>query len=242
MSGILVLHAGLDDGFMWRKVAALLRPHYTVEVPCRLQYQPSRGPAASMAQEAEAALAVAARMAGPVLVVGHSSGAVLALECLLAGSFAGGVLYEPPVIVDTTLGGAATERARLARDRGQMTSAMRVFLRDVVRVPAWQASLGALAVTVIPRLRRLAPRQIDDLLAIEALGNRLRDYAGIREPVVLLGGDRSPAHLGERLDALERTLPHATRVVLPGQGHTAQDRAPEKVAQVILEHAARVLV
>ncbi|MFI7463321.1 hypothetical protein [Nonomuraea sp. NPDC049646] len=62
-----------------------------------------------------------------------------------------------------------------------------------------------------------APRQIDDLPAIDALGDRRAAYAAIRAPVVLLGGDRSPAHLGARL------------------------RAPREVAQVIETHARHVL-
>jgi pimeloyl-ACP methyl ester carboxylesterase len=66
-------------------------------------------------------------------------------------------------------------------------------------------------------------------------------HAKITVPIVLLGGDRSPAHLGERLDALERTLPHAERVVLGRQGHAANVFTPGKLADVISELADRVL-
>jgi pimeloyl-ACP methyl ester carboxylesterase len=50
--------------------------------------------------------------------------------------------------------------------------------------------------------------------SIRQLGVRLDVYARIEVPTVLLGGDRSPAHLGERLDALARALPRAEKVVL----------------------------
>jgi hypothetical protein len=40
--------------------------------------------------------------------------------------------------------------------------------------------------------------------------------------VILLGGERSPAHLSTRLDALARTLPHAGKAVLHRQGHGAR--------------------
>ena len=43
---------------------------------------------------------------------------------------------------------------------------------------------------------------------------------------VPIGGDRSPRHLAERLDALERTLPRTRRLLMHGQGHGANDQAP----------------
>jgi hypothetical protein len=50
-----------------------------------------------------------------------------------------------------------------------------------------------------------------------------------------------PAHLGERLDALERVLPHTERMVLHGQGHAANVFAPGKLADVIAGFAEGVL-
>jgi len=78
----------------------------------------------------------------------------------------------------------------------------------------------------LDRTRRTARHQIDDCAAIDQLGNRLDTYATITVPTMLLGGDRSPAHLRERLDALERVLPHTERVVLHKQGHAANVLAP----------------
>jgi len=55
-------------------------------------------------------LAAAATLDSPVLV-GHSSGAVLALEALAAAPelFSAGVLYEPPLIIDDRRLGAGTQ-------------------------------------------------------------------------------------------------------------------------------------
>jgi pimeloyl-ACP methyl ester carboxylesterase len=72
------------------------------------------------------------------------------------------------------------------------------------------------------------------------LGARLDTYARIDVPVVLLGGDRSPAHLGERLDALARALPRAEPVVLHGQGHNANLGTPDQVARVLETLADRL--
>jgi pimeloyl-ACP methyl ester carboxylesterase len=94
---------------------------------------------------------------------------------------------------------------------------------------------------LIPKYRRLVPGQLDSLQAIDELGVRLGTYAQIRVPVVLLGGDRSPAHLGERLDALERVIPNTQRVVMHNRDHGADLKHPEQVASVIEDLAGMVL-
>jgi hypothetical protein len=132
-------------------------------------------------------------------------------------------------VIGPPLAGEALERMKAAVATGKPGKAMAIFVRDVVRVPPSVARLVRPAVAASPRLHALAPRQLDDLEAIDRLGVRLDEYARIAVPIVLVGGDRSPAHLGERLDALERTLPHVERVVLHGQGHDAHvtvHRAP----------------
>ncbi|NUT11308.1 MAG: alpha/beta hydrolase [Nonomuraea sp.] len=240
---VLVLHAGLDDGTQWGRVARLLAARYRVVRVHRRQYRLDLAPPATMAEEAADVAAVAAALGEPVLLVGHSSGGVAALESLLAApeAIAGAVLYEPPVPLGPSLGGEASLRARAAVTAGRPGRAMRIFLRDVVRLPPFAAWLAGAAVACHPRSRRLVPRQIDDLQAIDALGDRLEAYAAIRAPVVLLGGETSPAHLGARLDALQRAIPGAERVTLRGEGHGAHLRAPEAVARVIEAHARAVL-
>jgi pimeloyl-ACP methyl ester carboxylesterase len=179
--------------------------------------------------------AVAGTLDRPVLV-GHSSGAVLALEALTAdpGLYAGAVLYEPPLVVGERLGGAALEPARAALARGKPGTAFAIFLRDVVRINPIMATVAGFAVNRRPgELGGRVERQLDDNDAIDAIGNRLEAYAKIDVPVLLLAGDRSPRHLGTRLDALQQVLPHSRRVTMHGQGHTAEHTAPGRVATAI---------
>jgi pimeloyl-ACP methyl ester carboxylesterase len=89
---------------------------------------------------------------------------------------------------------------------------------------------------ILPRreLRgRLVPRQVDDTLAIRALGDRLDAYRGIEVPVLLLGGDKSPDHLARRLDSLDAVIPRAERVTMAGQGHSAHASAPAELARIV---------
>jgi pimeloyl-ACP methyl ester carboxylesterase len=265
---ILIVHPGFDDGKSWGKVAARLSGRFRVVRIVRRQYRLDR-PAPvpySIAREAEDVLALAADIGQPMVIVGHSSGGVVALEALAAApaaAFAGAVLFEPPVAIGPpprdqapgdqapgaeghgseaadgkTPEGEPLDRARAAVAAGKPGKAMQIFVRDVVGMPAPYAWAVRPLVAVIPRLRALAPRQISDL---DGVGPRLDVYARIETPTVLLGGERSPAHLGERLDALAAVMPHAEKVVLARRDHSAHLKAPDEVARVIETLAARVL-
>lgn len=240
---LLILHPGLDDGGTWAPVAKALADRYRVLRLHRRPYRLDLPTPATIADEVGDVLALAAAVRGPMVIVGHSSGGVVALEALVQAPerFAGAVIYEPPVVTGPPLGGQAYNQAQAAIADERPGLAMRIFLRDVVQVPPWLAGVAGLFVAIIPRLRRWAPRQVAEVGAIDAIGCRLDAYATLTAPVVLLGGDKSPEHLGARLDALGAALPHAERVTLSGQGHDAQRRAPAAVAKVIDALAHRVL-
>ncbi|GAB3420240.1 alpha/beta fold hydrolase [Flindersiella endophytica] len=242
---VLLLHGGMDDGSSWTWVARRLTSRYRVLRLHRRQYRQdlvTGGSGCTMAEEVAHVQALVDLIGEPSVVVGHSSGAVLALESLVAspGSFAGAVLYEPPsVTAALPLGGPALVRAQAALAAGRTGRALSIFLRDIAGAPGWAVWLTGMAIPLVPRLRRMAPHQIDDCAAIEALGDRLEAYGRIAVPTTLLGGDRSPAHLRERLDSLEQVLPNVERVVMRGQAHGANLRAPDQVADVVARLAAR---
>jgi pimeloyl-ACP methyl ester carboxylesterase len=231
---ILVVHGGMGDRTVWQPVTDLLRDRFrTVRLERRRYRMDLSGPV-TMAQEVEHVAAVAAKLDRPVLV-GHSSGAVLALEAMVADprAYAGAVLYEPPVVIGEPLSADKLAGAREALARDKPGRALTIFLRDVVRTPVPLAWLAGLLVGRHPEYRRRVVRQLDDNDAIDALGVRLAAYARLELPVLLLGGDRSPRHLAGRLDALERALPNTRRLLMHGQGHNAERRAPQRVAKAI---------
>ncbi|HEY3408743.1 MAG TPA: alpha/beta hydrolase [Propionicimonas sp.] len=241
---ILVLHGGMSDETPWAKVAAELAPSFRVLRVRRRLYRPElpADPATDFSLEVDDVAAVVAALAGPVLLVGHSSGAVVALEAMLRlpDTFAGAVLYEPP-IPDLPLGGPESlARARTALAAGRTGKAVRTFLNDAVGIGRPLALLVGLMTRFAPELRAHAARQIDDWDAIVRLGPRLDEYSTIQTPTLLLGGDRSPAHLGKRLGMLATAMPHASIKLLLGQGHGANDRAPALVAGYIADFAASV--
>lgn len=151
-----------------------------------------------MTKEVDDALAVASAVREAVLVVGHSSGGVVALEALLASptSFLGAVLYEPPVTIQGEPWDEPLAQATAAITAGKPGKAMTIFARDIVQTPAWIARVGGALVGMIRKYRDLAPGQIFDTKAIHDLGIRLDAYSTIETPVVLISGERSPKHLG----------------------------------------------
>jgi pimeloyl-ACP methyl ester carboxylesterase len=232
---ILVLHGGMGDGSSWERVTDRLRDRFRVARLHRRQYRFDVPRKVTMAAEVPDVLAAASTLDRPVLV-GHSSGAVLALEALAAApdQFAGTVLYEPPLVLDRPLGGEPVDRARAALAARRPGSAFAIFLREVAglrgpMVPVAKFAMNRQGGDIGDRVER----QLDDSDAIDALGNRLAAYAGIGVPVLLLTGDRSPRHLHDRLDALRAVLPDTRRVTMHGQGHTAERSAPARVAEIV---------
>ncbi|ADD45557.1 alpha/beta fold hydrolase [Stackebrandtia nassauensis] len=242
---ILFLHAGMDSETAWARPARRLADRFRTLRVRRRRYRLDLTDevARSLASEVDDVAALARAMDAPVLLVGHSSGAVVALEAMVAApsSFAGAVLYEPPIVTGPPLGGEALVRARAAVAAGKPGAAIAGFVRDVVGMPGWIARAAGMYAAVSPRMRALVPRQVEELAAIDELGNRLDAYARIDSPVLLLGGERSPANLAHRLDALAAVLPHAERRTLRKLGHDGNRRSPGMLAGVIAEFADRVL-
>jgi pimeloyl-ACP methyl ester carboxylesterase len=231
---ILVVHGGMGDRTAWKPVTDLLRQRFRTVRLARRRYRMDLPGPVTMAQEVEHVAAIAAQLDRPVLV-GHSSGAVLALEALVADpeAYAGAVLYEPPLVIGKPLSADGLAKARAALARDKPGRALSIFMRDVVRMPAPLAWTAGFFVGRHPEYRQRVVRQLDDSDAIDALGVRLGAYAELKLPILLLSGDRSPKHLAERSDALARTLPNVRRVLMHGQGHSAERRAPQRVAQAI---------
>lgn len=242
---LLVVHPGGSDADSWAAVAALLAGEFRVVRLRRRVYTAGAEIALphSVAVEAADVLAVADLLDAPVLAVGHSSGAVAVLEAALArpSAFAGVLAYEPPMPTRELVCGEAAVRARAALAAGDPLGAMRIHLRDIVRMPAELVDVVVADRRAAAALTRHAAAQVADDEAIDALGVGIGRYADLRLPVTLVEGDQSPAHLRERVADLAAALPDARTVTLAGQGHIAHTAAPGLLADVIRETAKQVL-
>ncbi|MFC5826469.1 alpha/beta fold hydrolase [Nonomuraea insulae] len=240
---VLLIGPGLDDGRRVGKIAAILGRRFRALRLHRRQYRldlKTGGSRSSVSQEVADVLAIAHQVGRPLIVYGHSSGGVVALEALVAepSAFDGAVIFEPAVLAG--VGGETIRRARAAFAAGKPGKAMAVFTQDAVGLPAWQARPVGVLTALVPHYRRLVPGQLDDLEAMVELGDRLDAYASIAVPTVLLSGDRSPARVTAMIDSVARAMPHAERVVMPKRDHGADLKAPDSVARVIQTFADRI--
>jgi pimeloyl-ACP methyl ester carboxylesterase len=241
---ILIVHGGLSDPSAWSKVAAMLAARFRVVRLHRRRYRLDLDLSeCSMTDEVKDVRAVAAALGRQFVLVGHSSGAVVALEALAAGlpGAVGAVLYEPPALLHADEFGEAAARIRTDFDAGRIRPALSGFLRSFVQQPAAASWIAGQVLPSLPGVRDFIKGQVGDAVALNALGPRLDAYRTITRPVVFLTGDRSPKHLQERVRRLAETLPRARVVTMAGQAHGANDVAPELVSHEISRFVAGVL-
>jgi len=240
---VLVVHPGGGDATSWDAVVGPLTADFRMVRIHRRIYAPGATlpRTHSMAVEAADILAVAALLEQPVLLVGHSSGAVAALQAALfaPSSFAAILVYEPPMPTTSPVAGEAGLRARAALDAGDPVEAMRIHMRDIVTMPVAEVE----AMFADPRARAyfaaVAAAQITDNETLDALGVGIERFAKLDVPTTLVEGDASPAHLRERTADLAAVLPKARVVTLAGQGHIAHMAAPGLLTGLIREVAGQ---
>jgi pimeloyl-ACP methyl ester carboxylesterase len=234
---LVLVHGTTADHTRWRTVLPLLEPHATLFAVDR-RGRGASGDAAQYAIEREfadvaAVVDAVADAHGPVDLLGHSFGALCALEAaLLTRSVRRLVLYEPPVLAPPRSGTDDRLRALLAEDRG--AEVVETFFREIVgmprdqldlirSLPSWPARVAA-AHTVL-RERLVDPPYRFDPARFAALG----------VPTLLLGGADSPPFVQESTHAVAAAIPGSRVVRLEGQQHVAMDSAPELFAATVLD-------
>ncbi|NBE96553.1 alpha/beta hydrolase [Nonomuraea sp. KC401] len=238
---ILLVHGTGDDKTCWRSVVPPLSVRHSVHTMDR-RGRGGSGDAAghSIRAEADDIVAVLDHI-GPATLVGHSFGAICALEAAsrAPSSVEGLVLYEPPVPVPGTpdFSGVAARVADLcAQDRRE--EALCLFLVEVTGLEPGLAKL-------LRRVPGFAERAaVADTIAreIDATHHYVLDrerLATLTVPTLLLKGDRSAPGLHEAVAMIAGLMPRAVTEVLPGQAHRAMEGAPAMLADAVDTFAGR---
>jgi pimeloyl-ACP methyl ester carboxylesterase len=199
-------------------------------------------PPYAVEREIEDLAALVDAAGGSSFVLGHSSGAVLALRAAEAGvPIARLALYEPPLMVDATRPPIPDDYVShldelVATGRG--SEAVSYFLTtgplvpppviDQLRQsPAWPP-MEAMAPTILYDAR------IMDGLMTDGPGPLAR-WASVATPILVLDGGASPAWIRHGASALAEVLPNASAGTLEGQGHGP---ASDVLAPVLLRFFA----
>jgi pimeloyl-ACP methyl ester carboxylesterase len=236
---LVIVHASLYTGDSWMPVASLLADRFT----CWLIDRRGRGrsgdaPHYAIEREYEDVEGTLALAGDSASLLGHSFGAVCALGGVLHRPVERLILYEPPLAVGGPVAGQDLHAYRDAIAGGDPDAALDIgytrfaaIPEEVVRKmrtsPEWNEA------------RTLAWTWAREAAEIDKLGPKLDRYRAIQTPTLLLVGAKSAPHpLRDTTEALGRMLPHARISELKGQGHLANLRAPELVADRVREFLA----
>jgi pimeloyl-ACP methyl ester carboxylesterase len=251
--GVVLLHGTASSGYNHIQLAEALADAFTIYVPDRRTLG-LNGPYSkdySIQKEVEDLDALLTKT-GAHNVFGVSSGGIICLQAALTlHAIHKAAIYEPPLFIN---GVPTAVLARFDQEmaEGKVAAALITAMKG--------AQMGPPIFNVVPRrllelltnmamkgedkkgsggyvpMRALAPAMHYDFQLAVDMSDKLENFRAVRAEVLLLGGSKSPAYLKGALDALEKVLPHAKRVELPGVGHAASwntDRGgkPELVAQ-----------
>lgn len=232
----LVLVAGAScDRAVDARIADALGAHFTV-----LNYdRRGRGDSTdtlpyAVEREVEDLEILLAAAGGSAVVVGLSSGAVLAAHAAAAGlPISHLVMWEPPFRLDAAAQQAAREYGETTRallSQGRRGDALELFM-TVVGLPADMIA-GIRRSPYWAQGEKLAPTLAYDAAVIGDGSIPVDRYAAITAPTAVLTGGASPEWFRAAGRAAADAIPGATCRVLPGQTH---DVAADVLAAAVHE-------
>lgn len=233
---LVLVHGSVSNRTKWASIRPRFEEHFTVTAIDRRGCGDSGdSPNYAIEREFEDIAAVVNELDGPVLLFGHSYGALCALGAAMqTGKLAGLVLYEPWISEGEMLTSSEQlERLDSLLAAGDREGVVMVLLAEIVGMPpheielfttspAWPGSVAA---------AHTLPRECRAENAYRLPADRVGKVA---MPVLLLLGGESPPFAGKVNALLEKTLPNARTVVMPGQQHSAVDTGPDLVIGAVL--------
>lgn len=238
---LVLVHGTADDHTRWARLLPALRERFTVyALDRRGRGGSGRTDTATYAIEQEFAdvAAVVNATGEPAHLLGHSFGALCALEAAVrSDNLRTLVLYEPtiPIPPGSPIAPPAT-RAKMEalQAAGDREGVLLTLAREIVGVPEevievwrdspeWEAAVDT-ADTIVPEGHAIEGYAFDSA--------RFRD---LTTPTLLLLGSESPPFFQAATEAVGEALPHSQVVVLAGQGHVAMDTNPELFLGEVLQ-------
>lgn len=246
-SPVLAVHGSGMQGSMWRGMLPHLGDEFRLHCPDLYGY--GRSESLPMPQrmtlDDNAGLigTLLRRFDRPVHLLGHAFGAAVAMRAALElpGKVASMTLYEPLALhlLKPEFGGHAPAQHMMETLAGDMRAAC---LRGESHVAAqlffeFCTGPGSFEALSQPRRAHLAanaPRLCLDMAMAFNARQPLMSYAGLKMPVLLLSGTRSPGALRLIAERLATVLPVVRHAILPEMGHLAPASQPDAVGRVIL--------
>ena len=231
---LLVHGTGRDRGHWEQVVPALARNATVYAIDRRGRGGSSDAASYAIEREVEDLLAVLDVIGEPAHLLGHSYGAIIALEAAMATDrLTGLILYEPPFSVgaDRVPPGLG-EQLDAILVTGDLEAVLVTFLQQGPRYTSEQIAARRAQpdwpdrLTIAPTL----PREVQ--VVEDYVFDRAR-IALMRWPTLLLLGSDSPLFFQQTTEALHETLPASELIVFQGHHHNAMETAPAQFVAAV---------
>lgn len=227
---LVMVHGAWVAGDRWLEVAELLADDFE----CYVMDRRARGLSADGAdygvdREIEDIAAVLDESGSGSNLLGHSSGAIYALETARRNPVERLVAYEPPLLFQGPDSEELLARIAVSVEQGDPERATAIFFEEEVGLP--EEAMASLKTTAEwAEMVSLSWTFVREWEALHDAALSVERFSEISSPTLLLGGTETRNHPSFAITELEQILPDATIARLEGQGHLAHQTAPELVA------------
>lgn len=245
---VIIGHCSCASHKEWLPLIEELAPNWRVLAPDFIGYGQSEAWPGNKIFSGDADLSVLLELATktehPLHLVGHSYGAALALAAAreLGPKVQSLTLVEPVAFnllrVENRREWAEVERLGVAVltavAAGDDRDAAAAFMRYWLGRFRWWLSPERFKAAITATMPKVA---LEFTLAIDA-PTKLRDYASVVAPTLLVVGSKTRAPARAVVEMLGATLPNSTVSVLRGAGHMSPFTHPSALNRLILDHLA----
>lgn len=232
---LVIVHGAFNSSDQWLPVATALAKHCTCYVIDRRGRSLSGdfGANYNFEKEIEDIKAILDAAGPGAYLLGHSSGAIYALEATRRSNIAGLILYEPPLHYQR-FQESIFDRLRDKNREEQFEDLVAIFFKDEVGMPDEQLT-GLKQTPLWDHMVAIAPTFVPEWKAVFQFDPKLDWYREVSEPTLLLAGTITEDHPSMATQALESILPNVQKVMLEGYGHGANLAAPDLVAKEVAD-------
>lgn len=239
---MVLVHGVLSDHTRWEPVRNLISGYFTVYTMDRRGHgESSDAQDYNLGREVEDIKCVVESLRNRVHLVGHSFGAVCAIEAALElDSLSTLALYEPPIVPSSPRGHPyPPDVIREIKDQSDDNSPERIVeifyrriggytedeLEKAKQTPEWSTRIAA------------AHTLIREVTALERFDFEPSDYRSLSVPTCLIHGSETAEERLEILDLLEGAIPTCEKYRLDGEGHVAMATGPKVLGSAIMDFA-----
>ncbi|WP_436924915.1 alpha/beta fold hydrolase [Halosimplex amylolyticum] len=236
---VLVPGGGANDHTRWDAdgVRPAFAEHYTVyAIDGRGLGESGDADKYALEREFEDVAAVVESIDEPAVLLGHSSGALVALEAAVrTDNLRKLILYEPPIPVGDHVLDVEEPVAEMEMllDEGQNEQVLVLFLREIADIPPEEID----ALREAPNWQRRVEGAYTIPRAIRGVSEYEFDparFTAMTTPTLLLAGSESPPFHHAATEALDEAHPNSRIVTFEGHGHVAMLTATDRFIDEVL--------